>query len=65
MWNLDQDDNFALSLDGGGFENGEVVCSIAFNKSKGNKIMSFVIVVLSYHVTETTEIVYTKKLKAI
>jgi len=35
MWHLDQDDNFALSLENGGFEKGEFVNSISFNKSKG------------------------------
>ena len=35
MWNLEQNDNYVLSVDGSGFEPGEVVNCISFNKVKG------------------------------
>lgn len=35
MWNLEQNDNYILSVDGSGFEAGEVVNCISFNKVKG------------------------------
>ena len=35
MWNLEQNDNYILSVDGSGFEPGEVVNCISFNKVKG------------------------------
>lgn len=35
MWNLEQNDNYVLSVDGSGFEAGEVVNCISFNKVKG------------------------------
>lgn len=35
MWNLEQNDNYVLSVDGSGFESGEVVNCISYNKVKG------------------------------
>ena len=35
MWNLEQNDNYVLSVDSSGFEPGEVVNCISFNKVKG------------------------------
>lgn len=35
MWNLEQSDNYVLSVDGSGFESGEVVNCISYNKVKG------------------------------
>lgn len=35
MWDLEQNDNYVLSVDGSGFEAGEVVNCISFNKVKG------------------------------
>ena len=35
MWNLEQNDNYVLQLEGTGFESGEVVNCIAYNKAKG------------------------------
>ena len=40
MWNLEQNDNYVLSVDGSGFETGEVVNCISFNKVKG-KVVSW------------------------
>lgn len=35
MWNLEQNDNYVLSVDGSGFEAGEVVNCVSYNKVKG------------------------------
>jgi len=35
MLNLEQNDNYVLSVDGSGFESGEVVNCISYNKVKG------------------------------
>ena len=35
MWNLEQNDNYVLSIDGSGFESGEVVNCISYHKVKG------------------------------
>ena len=35
MWNLEQNDNYILSVDGSGFESGEVINCISYNKAKG------------------------------
>ena len=35
MWNLEQNDNYVLSLDASGFEVGEVVNCISYSKVKG------------------------------
>lgn len=40
MWHLEQNDNYILSVDGSGFEPGEVVNCISFNKVKGKGNMS-------------------------
>lgn len=38
MWNFEQNDNYVLLVDGSGFESGEVVNCILYNKVKG-KVM--------------------------
>ena len=42
MWNLEQNDNYILSVDGSGFESGEVVNCISFNKVKGKAFKKYV-----------------------
>ena len=39
MWNLEQNDNYVLSVEGTGFESGEVVNCISYNKVKGKAVV--------------------------
>ena len=41
MWNLEQNDNYVLSVDGSGFETGEVVNCISYNRVKGKVVSWF------------------------
>lgn len=43
MWNLEQNDNYVLSVDGSGFESGEVVNCISYNKVKGKTYKRFAV----------------------
>ena len=43
MLNLEQNDNYVLSVDGSGFESGEVVNCISYNKVKGKTYKRFAV----------------------
>lgn len=46
MLNLEQNDNYVLSIDGGGFESGEVVNCISYNKVKGKVVYKIMLKII-------------------